>query len=140
MKSRLLTSFVLGASLLIACSPAFGHHGRATYDNTKRITIKGTVTEFQWRNPHSQIYVDVKDDKGQVVNWAIEMNSPGNLVERGAKGGIAWTKDALMAGDAVTISFNPTKNGTPFGLCPEIDRVRSGQTTHLSDCNGQPAQ
>jgi hypothetical protein len=133
MKSRLLTSFALGLSLLAACSPVFGHHGRSTYDTTKRVTIKGTVTEFQWRNPHGQIYVDVKDDQGKVVNWAIELNSPGNLVERGtAGGGIAWTKDALKPGDGVTISFYPTKNGTPFGLCPVIDR---SDGVHLSDCN-----
>jgi hypothetical protein len=81
--------------------------------------LKGTVTEFAWLNPHSALYLDVKDEQGKVVNYAIEMSSPGVLTRAG------WTKTMFKAGDAVTITVNPTRAGTPVGLlcsgaCPII--------------------
>jgi hypothetical protein len=112
---KFTTSFILLASLLMVCSPLFAHHGsNASYDIKKKITMTGTVTEFVWSNPHSQIYFDVKDDKGNVVNWGAEGDSPFHLVKDG------WTKDVLKPGDQVTITVCPSKAGTPRGLLAKV--------------------
>lgn len=89
---------------------AVAHHGNSAYDETHPITLKGTVTDFVFANPHSQIYLDVKDDKGTVVNWAIESQSPGILVKND------WTRHSLKAGDEITITLIPAKNGAPVGF------------------------
>src|ERR1700757_427683 len=72
--------------LLFLCSPVSAHHGNSAYDETARVPIKGVITEFVWTNPHSQIYMDVKDKDGNVAHWAIETNSPGILTRAG------WTR------------------------------------------------
>jgi hypothetical protein len=94
-------------TLLSLCVPASAHHGNSAYDETKRVTIKGTVTEFVWSNPHSQIYLDVKDKNGKVVKWGVETNSPGILTRSG------WTKRSIKPGDEVSIILCPAKNGAP---------------------------
>ena len=86
------------------------HHGTGTYDSTKSVTLTGTVTEFAFTNPHAALYVDVKDEKGNVKNWAVEMNSPGVLSRAG------WTKRTFKVGDQITITVRPSKAGTPVGL------------------------
>ena len=92
---------------LFSCLQVSAHHGNSAYDETARVPIKGTVTEFVWVNPHSQIYVDVKEKDGTVKHWAIETNSPGILSRAG------WTRRSLKAGDEVTIILCPAKNGAP---------------------------
>ena len=89
------------------CLSAFAHHGNSAYDETARVPIKGTVTEFVWTNPHSQIYLDVKDKSGKTVNWGVETNSPAILGRAG------WTKSSIKPGDEVTIILCPAKNGAP---------------------------
>ncbi len=79
MKRR-IHSLLAGAALLIASAPAYVHHSGAMFDSGREQTIKGTITEFNWTNPHSSFKVDVKGADGKVETWAIEMNSPGNLV------------------------------------------------------------
>ena len=93
--------------LLLLSGPASAHHGNSAYDETVRVPIKGTVTEFIWSNPHSQIYLDVKAKDGKVVNWAIETNSPGILTRAG------WTRRSVKPGDEVTIILCPARNGAP---------------------------
>ena len=100
----------LAAGLLIKGGPALAHHGTGTYDSTKSVTLSGVVTEFAFTNPHAALYVDVKDASGKVVNWAIEMNSPGVLRRAG------WTKATFKAGDQITITVRPARAGTPVGL------------------------
>src|SRR6202163_4400411 len=97
MKGRLITVCALAAGLLVFSGPVVAHHGSQGYDFTKRITLKGTVSQFVWANPHCQIYLDAKDDKGNVVNWADELNNPGNLIRLGL------SHVALKAGDAVSL-------------------------------------
>ena len=94
----------------IAGSPALAHHGTGTYDSTKSVTLSGSVTEFAFVNPHAALYFDAKDANGKVVNWAIEMNSPGVLARAG------WTKKMFKVGDQITITVRPAKAGTPVGL------------------------
>jgi len=104
---------VLAAGLLLLCGPAIAHHGNSAYDEEHWITLSGTVTEFVWSNPHCQIFVDVKDAKGSVVNWAIESQSPGILRRNN------WTRASLKAGDQITITLAPAKNGAPVGFSGE---------------------
>jgi len=100
----------LAAGLLLMCAPVLAHHATGTYDSTKSVTLSGVVTEFAFSNPHAALYFDVKDASGKVVNWAIEMNSPGVLRKAG------WTKATFKAGDQITITVRPAKAGTPVGL------------------------
>jgi hypothetical protein len=89
-----------------------GHHGTAaSYDNSKQVTVTGKVTEFWWRNPHSALFIDATDDKGAVVNWSVEMSSPGVLTRAG------WNRKMFVAGDAVSIVVHPSRAGTPVGVC-----------------------
>jgi hypothetical protein len=102
-----LGKLLLLLTLLLSVGVVFAHHGNTAYDETARVRIKGTVTEFIWTNPHSQIYLDVKDRSGKVVNWGVETNSPGILTRAG------WTRRSLKAGDEITIILCPAKNGQP---------------------------
>jgi hypothetical protein len=110
MGTKLVMLLALITGLLMVCGPAFAHHGGAIYDTKNPLTLKGTITAFDFVNPHVQIYFDVKDDKGNVVHWACETISPGKLVR-----GSGWSRDVLKPGDQVTIILNPAKAGTPVG-------------------------
>jgi hypothetical protein len=108
MKKQIaLLSAVLGLASI--CGTAMAHHGTGLYYGKDPVTIKGTVTEFEWANPHVQVYFDVKDDKGTVVHWACESLSPGKLARNG------WSREALKAGDAITITLLPSRSGAPVG-------------------------
>ena len=108
MKSKLSIGFGLAAALVMISGVTFAHHGSAvSYNLGKMVTMEGTVTEFQWRNPHVYILYDVKDDKGNVVNWGAETHSP--VVCENDDG---WTKNTLKPGDRVTIVGNCAKNGS----------------------------
>jgi hypothetical protein len=100
----------LVASLLFVCGSMSAHHGNSAYDEEHWITLSGTVTEFVWSNPHCEIFVDVKDNAGKVVNWAIESQSPGILRRNN------WTRTTLKAGDQITITLAPAKNGAAVGF------------------------
>jgi hypothetical protein len=110
MKLRLRRSILLIVSTLAICGPLWAHHGNSAYDEEHWITISGTVTEFVWSNPHCEIFMDVKDDKGAVVNWAIESQSPGILRRNN------WTRTSVKPGDQITVNFAPAKNGAPVGF------------------------
>lgn len=107
---RNLTSLAFGALVLAFSTPAFVHHSGAMFDREKVINITGTVTEFNWTNPHASFRVDVPNAQGKVESWAIEMNSPNNLVHLG------WKRSSIKAGDKVTAKINPLRDGRPGGL------------------------
>lgn len=113
MKSIALTSlFAIVLGLTLAVAPGFAHHGTGiNYDNSHRVVMNGVVTEFAWRNPHTQLYMDVKDEKGNIVHFAVEMNSPGVLSRDG------WTRHEFKPGDQVQISVYPSRAGAPVGEC-----------------------
>ena len=89
---------------------AFAHHSFAMFDQTKQVSLKGRVKEFEWVNPHSWLRVTV-DDKatGRPAQWAFEMGSPGQQAQRG------WKPDSVKPGDKVTVSFHPLKDGSRGG-------------------------
>jgi hypothetical protein len=92
---------------------AFAHHGTATsYDQERFITVTGTVTEFRWRNPHSSLYLAVKDEAGKVATYAIELASPVLMVRENG-----WTRDTFKVGDEVVFKVHPSKSGGPVGEC-----------------------
>ena len=96
MKLKLAVS--LAAIILAAAVPVVAHHAvAAEFDASKPVTIKGTVTKLEWMNPHIWVYVDAKDDKGNIVKWQCEGGPPNSLARNG------WTRNALKAGDEVTI-------------------------------------
>ena len=133
MKVRLIAFLAPVAGLLVLCGPVVAHHGSQGYDFSKRISLKGTVSRFVWANPHCQIYLDVKDDKGKVVNWAVELNNPGNLIRLG------WTHTALKEGDEVTLTFSPGKEDKPVGICADVV-FADGRKLHSSQgCGGTEA-
>jgi len=115
MKTQFRSSFALFVGFLAICGALFAHHGtNASYDLEKQITIAGTVTEFVWSNPHCQIYLDVKDEKGELVHWGVETNSPGQLRNGG------WNRELIKPGDHITVTVFPSKAGTPAGVLSKI--------------------
>jgi DNA/RNA endonuclease YhcR with UshA esterase domain len=105
MKNWLLATFSGIAVLLMVTAPIFAHHGTSAYDTTKLTTVKGTVTDFQFNNPHVIISVETKDDKGKVEMWTSEANSPNVLTRHG------WDRDIIKNGDQITIIGYRPKNG-----------------------------
>src|ERR1700693_5512568 len=105
MRNRFLGLAALSVAVLTIPAPVLAHHGTASYDTTKTVTVKGTVTEFQFVNPHVLIFMDVKDDKGNVQKWQGELTSPNHLERAG------WTRTSLKLGDQITISGFPAKSG-----------------------------
>ena len=100
---------VASAALLLATKPLAAHHSfAAEFDITKSVKVHGTVTKMDWANPHSWIYVDVKDADGKVTNWHFELGSPNALFRLG------WKKDAVPVGLEVDISGYRAKNGEPI--------------------------
>jgi len=106
MKNRLYILLIAAAGVITISGPMFAHHGVADLDMTKTVTIKGEVTDFQFTNPHVLIYMNVKDDKGNIKKWTVEVVSPNSLSRRG------WTKDSFKPGDQITVTGNPKKNSS----------------------------
>ncbi len=107
MNSRGRAPLTLMAAILLFSGMAFAHHGSAGYDSNKSTTLKGTVTEFRFQNPHAQIFLDVKDSSGKMQNWILEAVGIATLSRSG------WTKIILKPGDEITVTGNPSKNGAP---------------------------
>jgi hypothetical protein len=104
MKKKLV---VVAGLMLAAALPTLAHHSfAAEYDGNKKLTLKGTVTKVDWMNPHIWVYLDAKDDSGTTVHWQCEGGPPNTLTRNG------WTKDALKAGDQITIEGFRAKDGS----------------------------
>ena len=121
-KSSLLLA---GLAVLLAALPALAHHSfAAEYDGTKPIKLTGTVTKFELTNPHSWIYIDVKDADGKVVNWGFETASVANLYRRG------FRKDTVAPGTVVTIEGYLAKDGSHTGNAQKLT-LPDGKTVVL---------
>jgi hypothetical protein len=88
---------------------AAAHHSTAEFDYTKQVTIKGTVKEVQWTNPHSYIQMLVDGDGGEKIQWSVEIGSPSLNINLG------WRKNSVKTGDVVTMNLSPARNGKPYG-------------------------
>src|SRR3954447_17412170 len=106
-----MKKLVFGVSLavLLSAVSALAHHSAAAaYNTDNKITLHGTVTKVEWKNPHVFYYIDVADPAGTVTNWAVEASTPNQLYRGG------WRKDDLKTGDAVTLTgSSPARNGLP---------------------------
>ena len=132
MKSKILAGlFMTVFGLFLASTPGFAHHGTGnSYDSTKWAVVTGTVTEYEWKNPHSGLYMDVKGDNGQVIHYSVEMNSPGVLERQG------WTRHTLKVGDTVIVTVHPSLAGAPIGLCYGCKVVINGQPAPTAAAGG----
>jgi hypothetical protein len=131
MKNALGRTFATAAICLALANAAVAHHGTANYDMTKVVTVKGIVSDFQFINPHVEIFIDVKDDKGNVQKWQAETNSP-NLLHRAG-----WTKDSIKRGDVITVSGNRAKDGSNV---MRLDKVVLSDGKELPLANGSNIQ
>ena len=132
MKNKLLTLFALVAGILLASIPLAAHHGQAAYDLSKKMTLKGTVTDYTVTNPHCHFSFDVKDDKGKVENWTMELSTPLMLMRLG------WTRTTLKLGDSITVTFYPSKNGAGLGFLDTLvladgTVLNRGGSTHAGE-------
>ena len=107
MKRLLVGS--LAVILLWLTSLVTAHHSPAVFDRTKEIKLVGVVKEFKWSNPHSWIELDVRNEKGVVETWGVEMNPPSYLIKAG------WKRTSIKAGDEVTVMVHPLRNGEKGG-------------------------
>jgi hypothetical protein len=106
MTKHLPTLVVFSLALLLFSSPVLAHHGGAAYDNSAVTTLTGTVTNFQFIQPHPLIYLDVKDANGNVTKWYVEMTAPNHLVHYG------WSGRKLHVGEQIKVMGHAAKNGT----------------------------
>jgi hypothetical protein len=105
MKNKVISVLSLVVGLLLAATPLVAHHGVGLFEQDRSISIKGTITQFDFVNPHVEIYFEAKDDKGNVVKWMVESGSP-NLMRRSG-----WNKNTLKPGEEVTFVGRPGRNG-----------------------------
>ena len=102
--------FVLASFLALTFgTAAFAHHSPVVFDRTREVKLVGVVKEFRWSNPHSFIELEVRNEKGEAVLWAVEMNPPSYLVKAG------WKSSTVKPGQHVTIMVNPLRTSEPAG-------------------------
>ena len=130
MRVTLLGIIVSAVGLFAGPVPAAAHHGAATFDTGKEITLKGVVTEWIWANPHCFLKFDARDETGAVRNWAVETQNPVAMTTRG------WSRGAFKAGDEVAVKLEPVKNGAAVGRILSV-LLPNGQT--LVALGPQPA-
>ena len=114
MRNTLATIFIVAVGGLAVPAPLVAHHGNAAFDTGTKVTVKGTVTEWYWANPHCFLKFDVTDDKGSVVHWVAETSNPADMVNRG------WAKGSLKPGDEVAVTMQVVRGGNPIGRVQQI--------------------
>ena len=114
MRSKVFLA-VLGVGIVMAGGAAVAHHAfTAEFDADKPIVLKGVISKAEWVNPHSWVYLDVKDDDGKTTTWAIECGAPNALLRRG------WNKNSLPVGTQVVIDGYRAKNGSSIANAKDI--------------------
>jgi len=113
-------AFALGAGSL-AMLPADAHHSFAMFDQTRTRTLKGTVKEFRWVNPHVSLFVTAENPGGAPETWAVELTSPGNLTRLG------WSRRSFKPGDRVLVEVNPLRDGQRGGGFRKATLLDTGQ-------------
>jgi hypothetical protein len=111
----------LVAAMAVLGVTAAAHHGAASFDTTRELTLKGTVTEWIWANPHCFLKFDAKDETNTVRNWAVEVSNPTDMTRLG------WARTSFKFGDEVTVTLQPVKNGAPVGRLRSVV-LPNGQT------------
>lgn len=106
--NRKLLVFGAAAALFVLSGPMLAHHSMAIYDQTREVTLTGSVTEFRLTNPHMQLLFDVKSDQGTVEHWSSIGDNPVNLRRKG------WNRNTIKPNDQITITGYPAKDGRPL--------------------------
>ena len=113
---------VVAFGLLLGSAPVVAHHAfTAEFDASKPLKMTGTVTKFEWTNPHAWFYIDVKGDDGAVANWGFEMNSPNMLLRNG------WTRNSLKPGDIISVEAFGARDGSHIGNAKAVTMTSTGQ-------------
>lgn len=107
MKIYLSKLGIIAVAIAMFSGVVFSHHGTAAYDASQMVTIKGTATDFQFRNPHVLLSFDAKGDSGKLEKWQGEITTPSQLAREGG-----WTKNSIKPGDQIAVTGNPAKNGS----------------------------
>jgi hypothetical protein len=112
--SKPIACFVVLAAVAMT-TPLGAHHGRgASFDMKKQVTLKGTVSQVKWQNPHVLIFIDVPDETGKVVTWGFENSNVHTLATQG------YNRNTLKFGQPITAIVNPAANGEPLGIIVKI--------------------
>ncbi len=111
------------------CTSVFGHHSGAMFDRSKTVTLRGTVKEFQFTNPHVWILLLVPDKAGNAVEWDVEASAPARLVKWGISG------QTVHAGDKITLNMHPLKDGRKGGSLVDITFANGTHATTEGDVN-----
>ena len=101
---------LVAVTLLVPANEAWAHHSYAMFDQTRKVTVRGTIRTLEWVNPHIWVWVDVEDEKGGTATFGFESNAPAELTRF-----FGWTKRSLSAGDKVTIDYSPLRSGRNGG-------------------------
>ncbi len=110
---RYITTF---AAAVVLASPVSAHHSDAGLNMNSLVTFEGTVTGFNWRNPHVYFTVETTDERGEPVQWALQMGSTISVTRLG------WTRESLSIGDRVTVRAHPSRDGRPYALADSIEK------------------
>ena len=122
-----MKSKMLALGVLLLAIPLFAHHGGGSlYDMSKVVTTQARVTDFQWTNPHVEIGLDAKDDKGKVRHWILEANSTPVMVNRG------WNRKTLEPGESIKVTFNPSLRGGSVGRLIKLIKADGRELGGLS--------
>ena len=100
-----------------AAPNASAHHSFAMFDSSREVWLEGTVSQFQWTNPHAFIELTTRNAQGRTVNWSIELNSPNNLTRQG------WRRNSLRPGENISLRMAPLRNGSPGGLFLDLTKA-----------------
>ena len=125
------TALIVALLALCMVCPAWAHHSFTMFDMTKRITVSGTVTSFEWTNPHAYIEIDTLDEAGAVKHWSVELGSPSILQQAG------WKFSSLKKGDKTTLIINPLKTGQAGGFLFQAT-LPDGRSLTNGPTRGQP--
>ena len=121
------------AALAVSAAPALAHHSFAMFDQAKTLEFKATVKDFQWTNPHAVVWVVGAAKAGDKPDvWTVELTSPGNLTR------IGWTRKSLKAGDRVTVTLHPLRDGQHGGSLTKIVNSDTGETLTSSFVQPKP--
>ncbi len=102
-----LTAVTIALGMMLTALPSFAHHSTSMYNMANPVTVTGVVKRFEWTNPHAFIYLEVTDDKGNKVEWAVEMMSLNHLKSYG------WSHSTVKPGDVISCTGGAAKSGDP---------------------------
>jgi DNA/RNA endonuclease YhcR with UshA esterase domain len=115
IKGKLGAALAACLTLWLTAAPALAHHSVAPYDMINPVTVKGLVERLEWTSPHVYLYINVKDEKGNVEEWTIEIDSPNFLKQKG------WTSTTVMPGDTIACTGGRSKTGARAMRCTTVE-------------------